>query len=279
VVADLSLVEALDATLRRKWFVILCATCGMALGVLIGLLSRPIYQAEVLLAVQGSSGGGLQALSRSFSGLASLAGIELPGGSDNNRSSAIATLSSHKLLELFLADEKVRETILRETSGPAWFGSSTKEVSRWELAQRFRRYFAVAEEKDSGLVRVSTFWFDPDTASRWANQLVQMADQVLREQSLSTSRQRIEHLQKEYEQAAVVPVRTAISNVLENEFRNLTIAQVDREFAFHVIDPAVSHERPVRPRKALIALAFGLLGFVLGCTVAILRAARAKALR
>ena len=63
------------------------AITGIAavISVLIALLLPNIYTATALLAPAESSGGGLSGLMKQYGGLASLAGVSLPGGEEGSR--------------------------------------------------------------------------------------------------------------------------------------------------------------------------------------------------
>ncbi len=53
-------------------------------------------------------------------------------------------------------------------------------------------------------------------------------------------------------------------------------ANVNKEYAFKVIDPALVPEQAVKPKRALILVLGVMLGFMLGCAQALIRAAIIK---
>ena len=55
------------------------------------------------------------------------------------------------------------------------------------------------------------------------------------------------------------------------------LANINKEYAFKIIDPAVVPEEPVRPRKLAMAAVGTAAGFMLGIFVVLLRNARGLA--
>jgi len=267
---DLSLTDALAAIAAKKRFPIVGAVLGLVASVVLVLTLRPLYEAQVVLVFDGGSGDQLSELARSFGGIASIAGINLPTGDGGDRASAIATLNSYEALSSFIDDGRIAEDIIRETSrGPLQLIAGDQRTSTWEAVRRLRRHMAVDELKPSGIIRVKFQWYDPQTAATWANSFTRHSDSILREAALDRSNQRLAFLKNELESVSALAVRDAMSKVIENELRTVAFATVDEEFAFRVIDPAIRAERPVRPRRALLIAMLTSLGAMTGIVIAL----------
>lgn len=274
---DLSLPEAIVAVASRKHYPIVGAVSGLIISVVLSVMLRPLYDAQVILAFEGGSGDQLGELARSLGGIASIAGVNLPAGGNGDRSSAIATLESYEAFSRFVEDEKLTDEILRETTRRFLpFVAGNQSASTWEAVRRLRKYLTVEELKPSGMIRVRLQWYEPQTAATWANNFARIADSILREAALSRSNQRLVFLQAELADASAVVVRDAISKVIENELRTMAFASVDKEFAFRVIDRAVPPERPIRPRRALLVAMITSTGALTGIVVALIIAVRTK---
>ena len=80
------------------------------IGIIYSLLLTPMYRASVLMAdASESEGSGLSAYASRFSGLASLAGINISGGS-TGKTTALATIRSRSFILKFIYDNVVFET-------------------------------------------------------------------------------------------------------------------------------------------------------------------------
>jgi uncharacterized protein involved in exopolysaccharide biosynthesis len=270
--SDLSLADAIHRIVKNKWRVLACVAVGVIAGILVAVLSRRVYVGEVVVVPQSaSSGGKTESVAKRLSGLASIAGISVGGEGGENRDIAIATLTSYQTISTFLGSEGIQQKVLDEVSRgwPEALFARRRPSTTWEAVRAFREHMLLVPDKDSSLVRLSIDWYDPISASRWANGLVALADAQLRSVALSTARGRLNYLQKELENNPVVAVREVVSGMMEENLRTLATAGADREFAFRVIDPAVAAERAVRPKRLLIVVAFGSAGLLFGILAAI----------
>lgn len=262
---DITLFEAMSAIWSRKWNILAIIAVASLIGLAIAFILTPMYASEAVVAIRGSNSSGLEGVAQRFSGLASLTGISVPSGSPD-KSIAVATLSSRQLLMRFVSQPDVHPVIVaRMTNGKA----DSEEPSVVKITAFFRRHYLVTEQKTSGLILVKVTWINPETARNWTNQLVQMADDTLRSRAIERSSKRLKELRTEYASQTIVTIRDAISEVLEEEFRTMTIAKADEEFAFQVVDPAIASERPIRPQRLLIVAAFLVVGVLAGCLWAI----------
>jgi uncharacterized protein involved in exopolysaccharide biosynthesis len=277
---DLTLPEAFAAVAAHRRVVLGGAVAGTVLGVVLAFTLRPVYESEVVLAYSGKQGSQLGELAGQFSGLASIAGMDLAMGGDGERNTAIATLKSYRAVASFIEQSKIGEIVLQETSGPAWLpklgGGGGESV--WETVRRFRKHLGVEEKKPGGLIVVSVQWYDAQSAADWANAFARHADGMLRKKALDRSTARLEFLRGKFETTPYLAVREAISKLIESELRTVTLASADDEFAFQIIDPAIAAERHARPRRALMIVLLGSLGAFAGVVSALFRALRRKQL-
>jgi uncharacterized protein involved in exopolysaccharide biosynthesis len=269
---DIPISEAITR-IRARWkYLTLMLLSGVVLGTIIAWALRPVYVSEVLLATKESSGmGGIGGLAKQFSGIASVAGINL-GGSDTDRDVAKATLTSLETLSEFIAKENVKAELLKN-SAPHIAGiefASTSD-SMWRAIKTLNDRVEVVPEKRSGLLRLRVEWYDAETSAKWANEIVALADFRLRRDALKTAEARLAYLQARMTEGGAVAVQDAVAQVMVDTLRTIMMAGADREFSIRVVDKAVPSERPARPRKKLIVVAFGSLALFVGMIWAVLR--------
>lgn len=255
----------------RSWRMLLAAAIfGGCLGFGGSYLIRPVFEAAVLAApvTQEKAGGALSALGSQFGGLAQLAGIDIPGAAGGNRAEAFATLAS---------DDFSRDFIQREGLMPILFAQKWDESTReWRDVQKAPtlsdgvRYFKksvrfLSEDRKTNLTTVRIEWTDPVLAAKWANRLVAMANERLRAKAIRDADRSIEYLNREIANTNVVELRAVLYRLVEAQLSTKTLATVQDEFAFRVIDPAVAPDlkHRIRPRRLLIAgltaVGFGVL--------------------
>ena len=99
---------SLDAWLRALWdgkkYIALCSAIGASMCMLISLTMPNSYTANSLLVPAESSNGGFSGFMRQYGGLASLAGVTLPGGEEISKAKlGIQLMQSRAFLTKFIA--------------------------------------------------------------------------------------------------------------------------------------------------------------------------------
>jgi len=255
---ELSFRELVSIIWRDRWVIVLITTL-LTIGALVAaLVSKKKYEASVIISVvsdeAGSRFGGISSLMSQVGGLASLAGISVGGGS--KKAEAIAVLQSEQLTEKYIAENELLPVLYPKLWDPqqkVWkVEDQEKAPTLWKANQLFKsRIRRVTEEAKGGLVTVSITWTDPKTAARWANGLVKLTNDLLRDKAIQESERNIRYLQEEVGKTDVVEARRAIYSILETELNKAMLARGNEEFALKVIDPAVAPEKPSSPKTLL----------------------------
>ena len=227
----------------------------------ISLLMPNIYRAEVLLAPVAEDNGkqaGLSAALGGLGGLASMAGIALPGG--GNVEENLAVLKSREFLWKFIKDEKLMSILFADewdTEKKAWKESDPeKQPDRWDAYRLFieEGLLSVSTEKESGLVKVAVEWADSEMAAAWANKLVERLNEHLRQQAVDRSQGNLKYLNEELAHTQVADMRQALFELISQEQKKAMLANTQEQFAFRVLDAASPPDRKVKPKRALIVI-------------------------
>ena len=130
------------------------------------------------------------------------------------------------------------------------------------------RVLDLHEEKLKGTTTITIEWQDPVVAARWANDLVGLANELLRTRAIEESTRNIEYLNKQLPQTSVVEIQHAIYRLIEAETKSLMLAHGRAEYAFTIVDPAVVPEFRVSPRRTLMVVSGLFIGGFLGSLIA-----------
>lgn len=261
--------------LRNSKILALCLVGALTLaGVVYGVFRTPKYVAStVLMPVSNNGGtqaiGGLSSLASRYSSLASLAGINLPGGSAG--AADIAVLSSELLTRQFVQKNNLLPVLFPKLWNPEqhkWKTNNPERVpSLWDAYRLFKRKIRqVTHDKKTGLIRLSITWKNPKVAAKWANELVALANNHLRQQAIDVAQRNIAYLQDQLKKAKLVEVQYAISSLLEEQINREMVARGRKEYALKVVDPAFAPGRPSTSGPILL----GTLGFLSGCLLSVL---------
>jgi uncharacterized protein involved in exopolysaccharide biosynthesis len=257
--------ELLSHIWRRRVLVIAASFVGAGLGLAAGALIEETYTAEVVISPSasepGSAGlGGLGALASQYSGLASLAGIAIEGGGEEE---AVAVLQSELLTRTYIEEQNLLPVLYADewdASARRWKSSDPdKEPTLWKANQFFKREVReVTEDLKTGLFTLAIEWRDPNVAAKWANDLVKLTNSYLQTKAIRESERNIAYLNEQAAKTDVVEARRVIYTLLQEEMNRQMLARGRDEYALKVVDPAFVPESPSSPSPIVLALA-GLL--------------------
>lgn len=289
---EIDLLELLRVLFNHKLSILLC-TLVFGVGAFVIAITTPnTYQADVL--VSSSQGGGMgSALVSQYGGLAAMAGIDL-GSGDAGLESVLALLKSRKFIISFINEEGLKPVLFPDKwdeETKVWFtpapgmrsriksalvGSANDEVldpkpSDLGAYGAFSKIMTVSEDKKSGLVTIKVDSENPVMAANWANKIVVRLNAYLKDEAISQSDQNIRYLEQEIVDTPLVEFKTALYELVETEAKSKMFANVQKEYALKVIDPAVVPEGPIKPKRSLILILGVLLGFMVGCAQGLVR--------
>lgn len=257
---------------ERRAAVALLALCTLV-ATAVAFLWPPTYEAEVLLAPVPQSRDQSLGLGGQFADIATMIGLTL-GPRKDRTAEHLAALRSRSLAMGFVQKESLRPVLFPErwdAGSGQWKGGAPTD---WEAYERFDEDVrSVSMDWKSGLITLRIEWSDPETAARWANALVQFANERLRADAIEDATRRIAYLQKEVARTGAMEVRQAIFRLIEAETKRRMMAATNVEYAFEVIDPAVTPEERAWPKRVLMIATGFLVGVMLSVTVAFVRRA------
>lgn len=249
------------------------AFIGAAAAAAIAWSTTPVFQAQALLSPAGE-GTGKSALSRLAGEIAPLAGMLGGDGGTGleGRDVWIATLKSRHLAEKFIVEHNVLPNMFPkrwDAAAQQWReqdGHSMKPT----MDDAFRVFrddvLSVSEDRRTGLVSLSMESTDRTAVSNWVNEYVREANELIRARAIHESAQALEYLKQEIAKTNVAELQRAMYELVQSKISQGMLANVRKEYAFAVIDPAVTPEPDnfVRPRRAVIVVVGFLIGLLLG---------------
>jgi uncharacterized protein involved in exopolysaccharide biosynthesis len=268
-VADL---VAVISKVRRDFRVFVFIVAGFAaVGVLYSLLAREWYRAEaVVVSVDARTLPG--ALSQ-FSGLASLAGVNLPSGGSLE---PLAVLKSSSLTAQFIEKNSLLPLLFPDdwdSGRKEWRVAANEAPDLRDAVELFdTKILTVNDDKKSGTVTIQVSWSDPALAAAWANGLISLANDRMRRQALDEAERNVAYIQKEIVATTVPSLQQSLGRVLEGEMQKLMLARGNTQFSFKVVDRAIPPKRPFHPKRILILLGSIVIGVIFGVFVILFRA-------
>ena len=277
-----------------KWLVSAVTSLAAAISVAVALSLPNIYTASALLAPAESSGGGLSGLMKQYGGLASLAGVPLPGGEEGSR----AQLGMQRMKSrAFIGDFVDRRDILPELMAfESWDAGSASVIydpesydapsktwvrvveppklakpSAQEAYKAFAEVLGVSEDTQTGYITVSIDHQSPVVAAQWVNWLVEDVNAAVKAQEVGEAEKSIEYLKQQVANTSLADLQAMFFELIQSQTETVMLAEVRPEYVFKTIDPAVVPEEKSKPSRALICILGTLLGGTLGVVIVLMR--------
>ncbi|KIP77988.1 lipopolysaccharide biosynthesis protein [Vibrio harveyi] len=297
---EIDLRELFTALWKGKWIIIV-TTFVFAISSVLYALSLPnIYKADALLApAESSNGGGLSKMAGQLGGLAALAGVNLGGGETSQTDLAVQVMKSRQFVEAFInkhdllvplmaakdwdltnnkliLDEELYNPNsgewLREPNGLR--GSIPTAQEAFEVFNK--EVLSINQDKESGLYTVSVKYYSPYVAQQWVNWLIEDINKVMRERTIAETSQNLAYLNTQLQKTAVADMQSTFYKLIEEQTKSLMLAEVQEEFIFKIVDPAVVPELKDGPKRALICVLGTFFGGMLGVVIVLIRFAFRK---
>jgi len=185
---------------------------------------------------------------------------------------AFAILNSRLISRRFIETEGLMPVLFPsqwDEKAKTWKESSSGDTptvdDAIEIFERDIRF--LSRNRQTGFMRVNIEWSDPELAARWANRLVELADEAIRERDIREARDSIRFLREQAAAAPLESVRRFIYTLIESYSKTIMVASVKEDYAFAIIDPAVAPrlDEPINmPHSLKLSLA---VLFALGCSI------------
>jgi LPS O-antigen subunit length determinant protein (WzzB/FepE family) len=226
------------------------------------------YEATVLVMPASDAdsvdrGGGLGAAVSQLGGLASLAGFS--AGGNTLKVEAVATLESEALTARYINQNNLLPVLYGsqwDSARGQWKSSDPKKIpTLWKANRYFRSSVrSIVDNARTGLITMTITWRDPVQAATWANDLVAMTNQYLRDKAIHDAERNIAFLNEQAKSNSVIPVQEAIANLTETQLKKVMYARSREQYALKVLDPATIPEKQSFPRPVLWTASAAIIG-------------------
>ena len=264
---ELDLLKVWGRLVRRRYFIFFITLVVVTMASVKIWTLENTYSSSILLSpVSGSSG-----VADGISGLAGLAGISLGNRGVNEKSKALAVLTSYKFLSNYITKNNLKPALFAE-----FYDSKRKEWIEGEpsLASsvgKLTKALSIDDNGKTGLVKISVEWTDAKHAAYWANDLVLELNDYIRRLDIVEASDSVTFLQEKLAEMGVVEMQNVLFKLIESQTRKIMLASVRDQYVFSVIDPAIAPDYPSGPVRKLYVLMSVILGLIIGVILALIR--------
>ena len=243
--------------IRKRFKIIILSSAISVIGLVIySLVVEEVFTAKVLLTHVQDDESNLSSVTSQFGALSSFAGFNI-GNQSSQRNVNIATLTSRNFIEDFIKEEEIASILLEDSDFNA------NSAPDWHLYKSLRQNIFIKEDLETGLVTLSVNWKDPNIAAEWANSIVSSINNRIRLQDIQESQQNISFIEKEIENTKLSEVKVLLYEIMQKQTEKMMLANVRKEYAFKVINPAYPPELRSYPKRKLLVSIGSLISVLL----------------
>ncbi|EGR2772864.1 LPS O-antigen length regulator [Vibrio parahaemolyticus] len=291
---EIDLRELFKALWKGKW-IIIATTFIFAIGSVFYAMSLPnIYKADALLApAESSNGGGLSKMAGQLGGLAALAGVNIGGSETSQTELAVQVMMSRQFIEYYINkhnllvplmaakgwdinnDKLIIDSDIYSIENDKWLRKpvglrGSKPTAQEAFEVFLKEVFSIKQDKESGLYTVSIMYYSPFLAKEWVNWLIEDINKVMRERAIKDTNQNLSYLNDQLQKTSVTEMQSTFYKLIEEQTKSLMLAEVQDEFVFKTIDPAVVPESSYSPKRLIICVAGFLFGLLFSGSIVLL---------
>jgi uncharacterized protein involved in exopolysaccharide biosynthesis len=291
---EIDLAELWRAIWAGKWIIIAITSIFAVASVFYALSLPNIYKSEALLAPAEQQSGGLGGMASQLGGLASLAGVNLGGGGNIDKTAlALEIMKSRVFVSQFIdqhqllvplmaskgwnrdANELILDKKLYDKATNKWIREVkppfTPRPSAQEAYKEFQKIVSASQDKTSSMVNISIKHHSPEIAKQWVNWLIDAINLEMKTRDLTEAQKSISYLEKQLSQTKVSELQDVLYQLIEEQTKTIMFANVREQYVFKTIDPALVPEIKDSPKRALICVLGVLLGGILAVMVVLIR--------
>ncbi|MDG1693874.1 MAG: Wzz/FepE/Etk N-terminal domain-containing protein [Porticoccaceae bacterium] len=291
---EIDLRELFSVLWSSRLLILLISLTFTSVSLVYALITPNQYQATTLLAPAQQNTGSISSALSQFGGLASLAGISLGDGQDEDTRIALEVMQSRSFIEQFIKQSGIVVEIMAAKS---WdidakrlvidkniFDTQTRRWTRtpppgreanpssWEAYKVFSEdMLSVSEDKKTGLVTLSIEYFSPYMAKQWVENYILAINLYLQERKLERIEKNIKYLKEQITTTSVVEMREIFFTLIEEQIKSKMLVEASPEYAFTVVGEVMLPEEKSQPKRALIVVLGMLLGAILSICLVLLR--------
>ena len=291
---EIDLKELFTVLWDGKLVVLILTSLAALVSVMVAMSLPNIYTANALLAPADDADSGMGSYLNQYSGIASLAGVSLPGGGESSKAGlAIELMQSRSFIGDFVEKRDLLPELMAvkewnsisnllsydETLYDAQSQTWVREVpppykpkpSRLEAYEALSNHLSISQNKETGFVSVSFDHQSPFVAANWVKWLIDDVNETMRAQDIAEATRATSYLREQVEQTSSKDIQALLFELIQRQTETAMLAEVRPEYVFKTIDPAVAPEVKSKPNRALICVLGMLLGGMLGVVIVLIQ--------
>ena len=289
-IEDITISHFLNILWQKKLF-ILVLTCTFAISSVYYSLSLNNYykSSSLLVVISESDQNNQSSLMSQYSGLASMAGINLGSGGANSADIIIEQIKSRDFVKHLITFDGVLQNLIATKSYDTksrgvLFDEGMYKNGKWirepkngnvipsyiEAHQKFiGDTLSISKDDKSGLIKISIEHLSPYFSQSFLSLIISELNKLNGEYAKTESEAAIKFLLETTSETQISSLQNSINNLIEVQMKTLMLADIKEYYSIKPIDFPFLPEKKSKPSRALICITLTILGFMLSCLICI----------
>ena len=289
---EIDLKELFNALWEGKKLIILITAIFAISSVVYSLLLTNYYRSESLVVTRSDTQN--QGLSSQYSGLAAMAGINLPSSGDDKALQAIELIKSRKFLKHLLTFDNILPSIMAQKSynnsskellfnqkiydseNKVWKRETTKNGrTKPSYLEAHKVYMnsvmSISQDKITGFITIYVEHISPVFAKEFLELIIREANVLIRNKDIEVSSKALKYLKSELSKTSFVEIKESINSLIEVQLETQMLTQINEDYILIEIEPPFIPEEKSKPSRSLICILGTILGGMLSICIALIR--------
>ena len=198
----------------------------------------------------------LSQMASKYGGLASMAGLSVPGGNSNGFY-VVEKIKSLDFLSHLLTFESIKEKLVynREES-----------PSILEIYDIYSESLSIFISKDTNFIQISFIHPDPIFAKYFVELIVREINDISRKKDLNEAENSILYLKEQLSLTQQSSIKQSINILIEKELKTKMFGNIRNDYIVEYIDAPFLPEKRYSPKRSLI----GIIGIMIGLFISLI---------
>jgi hypothetical protein len=270
----------------RRWLILVIICVLEITAIMVAVLAEPVYRSSIVIMTADTQEqkGILGSLASGFGAFGGFLPQGFLGGGGDESLEAAAILLSRAFTESFIVDENLLPILFSDKWDPEqgdWRDPLDVPSMNRAFSLFDREIRKLDEDEWFGTLILTVEWHDRELAARWANLMVERLNERIRSRAVFEAESSLQYLNEELQKASILNLREAIYVLVQDQINKIMLANVRKEYAFKVIDPAVVADEGafVWPNRVMLISLGLIVGLPIGIFIALLLGAMDRARR
>lgn len=284
---EIDILKIIKTLYKKKIKIFVVTFCFAIFSIFYSLSLKNQYISYSIL-LPNTEGSSVSSLARQYSGLASIAGIDIstPGSALSS-----VDLADEQLKQLTFFENYIYENILVELmAGDSWDRLNNKLVIdeeiydtksgkwvrdvKWPLTSKpspqeahiiFKNHLTTEYDNKTSKLTIYIEHFHPGTAKKWLEVIIEGLRNDNKARSISTAEKSIAFFENEYQKTQITELKKIISNLLGDSIQKLAVSSIEGDNLFIVLQEPFIPLLKDSPRRSIICAVITIIGFLLAC--------------